>query len=261
MKAECDKGNKGFEQNLNVKIDHGILFQNMEYPIMNANDHISGENIVTFGRCKSLHNPGGLAAAGVLGGLLGPVVGTAVFAIGKAAIGCKCEPMTLVPWINVDEDYFIDGAPALTIESTLPCYYGGTIKITFKMDESSSDNSDTDESNEGEEGQQEREDKKKQLPSEVQEQIDAYCDAEATDIKATGSEVLAAEQAEKEAATIALQEKYTELFQSFHEFESVDFNQNLPYDFTTFQIAPVQPQYTVPEEFLTPLNINYIKGE
>ena len=61
MKAKCSCGDQKFEQNLNLPLDHGVIYQDAEHPLMNANDHVSGEHILTFGRCKSTSNPGGTA--------------------------------------------------------------------------------------------------------------------------------------------------------------------------------------------------------
>ena len=96
------------QQYLNLPEDHGITFSTEDQPLMNASDHVANENILQFGRCTSLTNPNGLVGTAIMGGLIGPL--GALFA--KKVAGVKCEPMTLVPWINVDEDYFIDGSVA-----------------------------------------------------------------------------------------------------------------------------------------------------
>lgn len=197
MKATCSCGNKDFKQNLNVKKDHGVLFRDMEYPIMNANDHVSGDNIVTFGRCKSLRNPGGASSgAAIAATSIIPIVGPLIY---RCAIGCKCEPMTLVPWINVNDEYYIDGAPALTLESTLPCYYGGTITIVLERNE------DEEEAKENS-GEEVDRDKTKQLPSEVQEKIDAFCDEEMATGTSAAKEALAEEMAQEEARKLEMEE-------------------------------------------------------
>ena len=179
MKAQCSCGDKEFTQFINMDEDHGVYFHDQESPLMNANDHVANENIYTFGRCKSLKNPGGDVARGIANSYI-PLFGGDLV---QSLIGCKCEPMTIVPWINANEEYWIDGAPALTVESELPCYYGGTIKIVL-------------ETVDGEEAEAEEEDKdvKDQLPSEVQEKIDSFCDNDATDSQSAGEEAIAAEQ-------------------------------------------------------------------
>ena len=116
MKAKCSCGDQKFEQYLNLTKDHGVTYHDNEYPLMNANDHIAGENILTFGRCTSITNPGGTIAEGIAN-IIVPGIGGALL---QTAIGCKCEPMTITPWINVDEDYFIDGVPALTWKVYFP---------------------------------------------------------------------------------------------------------------------------------------------
>lgn len=255
MKAKCSCGDKKFLQNLNVVKDHGVLFQNMDFPLMNANDHISGKNIVTFGRCKSLRNPGGAVATGLMMATLGPVIGLAASAIGKAAIGCKCEPMTLVPWIEVNEDYFIDGAPAITLKSELPCYYGGVITIELeKVD----DNSSKDISEGFAEGESisEREDKTAQLPSEIQEKIDRFCDEEQTNVKSRADEALEQDRLEEEK----LHDRYLNLMQLAHfaenipEVGSVDYNDNF-----LLQPLSLKPEIETEERLFAP--IDFEKGE
>lgn len=172
MKAQCSCGDSDFKQYLNLPQDHGVLFQDAEFPLMNANDHTANEHILTFGRCKSVNNPGG-AVAEAIANVAIPFVGGALL---QTAIGCKCEPMTIVPWLNVDENYYIDGAPALTLESELPCYYGGVIKIVLeKAEDEAADDGETGEEVQAPEEQEER-DIKEQLPSEVQEKIDSFVD-------------------------------------------------------------------------------------
>lgn len=177
MKAKCSCGSKDFSQFLNVKTDHGVVFNDKEYPLMNANDHVSGENIYSFGRCKSICNPDARSMGSVL---LGPVLGW----VGAITIGCKCQPLTPFPWVQVDEDYYIDGAPALTINSVLHCANGGEITITLEAQEQQTEEAT-------EEIPQEEQDKKAQLPSEVQEKIDSFTgDTERGDLSARGTEEL-----------------------------------------------------------------------
>ena len=190
MKAKCSCGSKDFKQNLNLPLDHGVAFQGDDSPLMTANDHVANEHILSFGRCSSPINPGGTAES-VLAGMIVPVIGLGAL-LGKMVAGCKCEPMTLVPWINVDEDYFIDGAPALTIKSKLSCFYGGVIEIVLEKDDDSQD----DDGNKDEGDKEERKDAKKQLPSEVQEKIESYCDDEALDSQSAAEAALEQERKE-----------------------------------------------------------------
>lgn len=176
MKAECDCGSKDFQQYLNLPTDHGVTFSSEEQPILNASDHIANENILQFGRCTSLTNPNGALGMALVQSLI-PIPFSGLIA--KKIAGVKCEPMTVVPWINVDEDYFIDGVPALTIESTLPCYYGGTISIYLEKETSSGENGEDDET---------EYDKTDQLPSEVQEKLDSFCDTDLPTPQQSGEE-------------------------------------------------------------------------
>lgn len=193
MKAKCSCGDQKFSQYLNLKTDHGVLFNDSDHPLMNANDHVSGENIYTFGRCKSLSNPHSAMGGNIVGSILGPLGGMAA----RGLFGCKCEPLTPFPWVQVDEDYYIDGAPALTINSVLHCAYGGEITITLEAE------GDTEDSSE-ETQQEEEKDKKEQLPSEVQEKIDSFCDDAPSNPQSAGEAALAANaQSVQEVAAIA----------------------------------------------------------
>lgn len=178
MKAKCSCGDQKFEQYLNLTKDHGVTYHDNEYPLMNANDYIAGENILTFGRCTSITNPGGTIAEGIAN-IIVPGIGGALL---QTAIGCKCEPMTITPWINVDEDYFIDGAPALTVESVLPCYYGGIISIVLEKIQRTDSTSNKERA--------EDKDKEEQLPSEVQEKIDSFTDKKMTNRQSRADEEL-----------------------------------------------------------------------
>ena len=193
MKAKCSCGDQKFSQYLNLKTDHGVLFNDSDHPLMNANDHVSGENIYTFGRCKSLSNPHSAMGGNIVGSILGPLGGMAA----RGLFGCKCEPLTPFPWVQVDEDYYIDGAPALTINSVLHCAYGGEITSTLEAE------GDTEDSSE-ETQQEEEKDKKEQLPSEVQEKIDSFCDDAPGNPQSAGEAALAANaQSVQEVAAIA----------------------------------------------------------
>lgn len=131
MKAKCSFGS--MSQYLNLPLDHGVWFQSPDTPIMNANDHEPDKHILHFGRCKSSKNPSNsinledmiLDALSPFGGFLGSKQLKEML----GCEGCKCKPMTITPWKDVDEDYYIDGAPAITVDSTLQCYYGGSITI------------------------------------------------------------------------------------------------------------------------------------
>ena len=188
IKAKCSCGEKTFTQYLNLPKDHGVYFQEEEFPLLNANDHVPNENILGFGRCHSgkrgRDNIGGTMLSSAL---FGPVLGGVV----RDLVGSLCEPMTIVPWRFVDENYLIDGAPAITVKSELSCYYGGTITIVVEDIEAD----DSDETEEDTEADTEEEtppdyDKKNKLPSEVQELITDFCDSEAPEIGSKGDMAL-----------------------------------------------------------------------
>lgn len=135
MCAECDHGN--MEQFLNLPKDHGVYFQNVDQPLMNANDHDSGKHILQFGRCTSPKNPEnwGDTLMSSIPGLkwVDEQINKVQNALG--CDGCKCKPMVLNSWKDGDEANRLDGAPAITNESKAYCLYGGIITIK-EMEES-----------------------------------------------------------------------------------------------------------------------------
>lgn len=180
LKAKCSCGDKTFTQCLNLPEDHGVYFQEKEFPLLNANDHVAGEHILGFGRCTSRKRCNDNIAADLIGDML---LTPGVNGLIQDFIGYRCEPMTIVPWRFADENYLIDGAPALTVKSELSCYYGG--KITIETEDMAADDSDG-----TEEETPPDYDKKDKLPSEVQELISDFCDSEAPAIASAGDTAL-----------------------------------------------------------------------
>lgn len=214
MKVKCSCGSKDFSQYLNVKEDHGVIFNDNDHPLMNANDHVAEENIYTFGRCKSLSNPHSAMGGAVVGSILGPIGNIA----SRKLVGCKCQPLTPFPWVQADENYYIDGAPALTINSVLHCAYGGEITVVLETEDNTEDST--------EQTQQEEEtDKKEQLPSEVQERIDSFCDdAPSAEQTATGSEELA--KGDVKITMPGTVQQTPELFEKYKEADITDIQIN-----------------------------------
>ena len=79
---------------LNVLQGHGVTYQGKQ--VLNANDHLPIMNFTTFGVC----------------------------------INKPCVPATPRAWRFCNEDYLIDGAPALTTDSMCVCTLGGIISIS-----------------------------------------------------------------------------------------------------------------------------------
>lgn len=153
--ATCDKGTTDFKQYLNLPLDHGVYFQNEDMPLMNGTDHTSREHILHFGRCTSEANPENaiMSAPGMLAvGLFNPVAALAMFAVKELkhllkSDGCKCIPMTLQSWKDVNDRNRLDGAPAILNSSQCLCAYGGTITIVEPEPPKEDENADDDESN------------------------------------------------------------------------------------------------------------------
>lgn len=100
-KCRCAVGT--MENYLSTNTGHGLLFSGN--PLMNANDHVVGINITHFGEC-------------------------AILTARANGFPQKCAPILPVPWIMVNKTHLIEGAPALTMDSLLPCFNGGVISIT-----------------------------------------------------------------------------------------------------------------------------------
>ncbi len=265
MKATCSCGakvgmdfwNKNrpvFEQNLNAKHDHGVYFHDMESPLLNANDHIKDDNINTMGRCTSPWNPRGALLTVSLFAPLIPGAHLFSAALGMALrsqFGCICEPVTLVPWVYVDDDYLIDGAPALTIESELPCFWGGSIKIVVQREDADAADGSAENGEEASGGESEQAppadvDARDLLPSEVQEKIDSFCDPEMSNATSRADEELANSTEEAQDT----QERVNNALGNYVKTYSFSFNEDYGIDVT----LPTLPSYEVrPGE---PININ-----
>ncbi|MDE7322757.1 MAG: DUF4280 domain-containing protein [Lachnospiraceae bacterium] len=128
MVAACECGSLEY-QYLNLPEDHGVYFEDVDHPLMNANDHEGNKHIMQFGRCDAEANP-----KNIMSNMLAKV--SPAFALinkAKEAMGCegcKCSPMVINSWAKGDTANRLDGAPCITNESTLHCLYGGLIKIT-----------------------------------------------------------------------------------------------------------------------------------
>jgi hypothetical protein len=137
------------ENKLNLPKDHGILYKDDQSPVMNANDHEPLKHVIHFGRCCSCLNPDNTSRAMLSGGLtlIGnavtmlqantsiPLPGSSIIKNITGSVSCKCSPKTFTPWENVSEDHFVEGAPAIILESQLTCIYGGVITIVEKEEE------------------------------------------------------------------------------------------------------------------------------
>ena len=139
MKGQCSCGSMA--NYLNIPEDHGVVFGAEEQPLLNANDHVSGENVIHFGTCSSNANPGNMARnvgmALIPGGFLIKKISEKL-----GCTGCKCSPKTPLPWLETNEEYALEGAPILTTKSQLACLYGGVISIVDEA-QTSSDSSDS----------------------------------------------------------------------------------------------------------------------
>ena len=131
MKAKCNMGTKDFSNYLNLPIDHGVLLHDDDHPLMNVNDHKPEEHIFTMGKCHSSRNNESNMLQDMLLGALIP--GSLLIKKLLSGGGCPCKPKTDFPWINEKKHYFIEDGEAITVESKLTCYYGGTITIVLEQ--------------------------------------------------------------------------------------------------------------------------------
>lgn len=129
-KLTCDMG--CMENYLNVGTDHGVYKVTVEgesYPVMNGADHIVGENIPQFGRCKSPTNMD-YEEQSLQKKVWGNIKNFFV-KDGK----CECTPKILTEWIEVKEDNILEGKGVLTEKSKLVCANGGIISIVIEKEE------------------------------------------------------------------------------------------------------------------------------
>ncbi len=85
---------------LKLTADHGVFVENVA--MANANDHIANSNVGPFGTC-------------------------AIKTAAASGVPQPCMPVTPLAWLNTNMDFMIEGAPALTKSSILPCMCGGVI--------------------------------------------------------------------------------------------------------------------------------------
>ncbi len=94
MQVKCTSGSvPGF---ITTNTGHGVLYKGK--PLLNANDHVPKVNLPCFGVCANLQ-------------------------------GMPCQTATLLSWMNCNNQYLIDGAPALTTDSKCVCTLGGIISF------------------------------------------------------------------------------------------------------------------------------------
>ena len=98
-KIQCNAG--AAPMPLLLAIPHGVTSAGR--PLLNANDHIPGANILPFGVCKNKPVP---------------------------PPGNICVPITPFPWSKADNHMTVAGAPVLTKDSCLTCMLGGNIKFS-----------------------------------------------------------------------------------------------------------------------------------
>ena len=114
MVAACECGSLEY-QYLNLPEDHGVYFQDVDHPLMNANDHKGDKHIMQFGRCKAETNP-----KNIMSKMLSKISPAfALINMAKEAMGCdgcKCSPKVINSWKNGDKANRLDGAPCITNE-------------------------------------------------------------------------------------------------------------------------------------------------
>lgn len=156
IKVECDCGTMA--NYLNVKEDHGVVWFSTdengepgeENPLMNANDHEGDVNLMCFGKCKSESNKvfgEGAKRNFHIGSLMDALGSTLGF-----SEGYKCTPYCSRAWEETENNVWLDGAPAITADSYVTCYYGGTIRMQqISETESETENATNEGTSEGEE--------------------------------------------------------------------------------------------------------------
>lgn len=139
MRARCSEGT--MDNYISTDTGHGVVYQGC--PLLNANDHTAQVNLTHFGDCNSKKiyedakkQADEKYAAEEGEGFFSKAAKWVAKTATKALISAKehfffhkCELDTPLPWIFVNEEHMIDGAPALTVDSQCACRYGGIITI------------------------------------------------------------------------------------------------------------------------------------
>lgn len=142
MRAKCSQGT--MENYISTDVGHGVVYQGQ--PLLNANDHVKGVNLTHFGDCnskkayeeakkeideklKAKEGDGLLAKAGKW--VAKETMKASVTAKEHLTFH-KCELDTPTPWVFINKEHMIDGAPALTVESQCACRLGGIITIAVE---------------------------------------------------------------------------------------------------------------------------------
>ena len=99
---------------LNVLPVNRTLVNNL--PMANIMDNQPFVNILPFGMCSSVANPMVAAATAAALGVLTPM---------------PCIPVTVAPWAPGSPTVMTGNAPALNMQSSLMCAWGGVIQISF----------------------------------------------------------------------------------------------------------------------------------
>ena len=74
MRIRCSHGS--IDNYINIPTDHGVMAGEDQQPLLNANDHIAGQNVIHFGKCDSDENPERVFRKALVGSLLGgPLLG------------------------------------------------------------------------------------------------------------------------------------------------------------------------------------------
>lgn len=131
MKARCSCGT--MDNYLNVDVGHGVMYDNQ--PLLNANDHLPGVNLTPFGNCQS-HPVLDKLEEGLDGGGFLATLGKLALGAAGAIVSAfnKCDMKTPLPWLFTNDEFELDGAGTLTVESQCACVYGGTISIVVEVE-------------------------------------------------------------------------------------------------------------------------------
>ena len=143
MKMHCTCGS--LDNYVNIPRDHGVVAGSDQQPLLNANDHVAGENIIHFGKCYAPDNPKykiAKFAGGFFSGMF--IKEETLEELGVVAV--NCEPRIDEVWEKTNENNILDGAPALLMGSCVTCRYGGLITFV-KPDQEELENQGEDQAN------------------------------------------------------------------------------------------------------------------
>jgi len=111
---------------LDMPVCHGSYIR--EKPMMHEMDCMLGVNVMPFGACTSPAMQGPLIMISDPDGIMPVPDDNGVLVMPQMpAVGRLCAPALIGKWMDAYDETLVDGTPALRINCTLSCVFGGII--------------------------------------------------------------------------------------------------------------------------------------